>query len=164
MDVIMFIPRLMFFTFVALTVVLLVRTYLTYTVEVRDAEMEVQANRIIYSPACLAYYDETLERCYPGVVDLNKLLDVRLDNCLRYGDRNDYLAMNVSLRPMDGSEGSIAEAMFNAEGWDAWLPREGLPGPGGTYMRNVKRLVLYREGNAEPQPAILNIQALVPNI
>ncbi len=164
MDVILFIPRLMFFTFVALTVVLLVRTYITYTVEVRDAEIEVQANRIIYSPACLAYYDETLERGYPGVVDLNKLLDVRLDNCMRYGERNDFLAMNVTLRPVDGSGGSIAEAMFNAEGWDAWLPREGLPGPGGTYMRRVRRLVLYREGNAEPKPAILDIQALVPNI
>ncbi len=164
MDVISFIPRLMFFTFVALTVVLLVRTYLTYTVEVRDAEIEVQANRILYSPACLAYYDETLERSYPGMVDLNKMQDVRLDNCIRYGGRNDFLTMNVSLRPVDGTEGSIAEAMLNAEGWDAWLPREGLPGPGGTYMRRVRRLVLYRQGNAEPQPAILDIQALVPNI
>lgn len=163
MDVIQFIPRLMFFTFVALTVVLLVRSYITYTIDVKDAEIDVQANRVIYSPACLAYYDESLERSYPGVVDLRKLQEARLDNCLRYGERNDFLTMNITLRSMDDSEGSIAEVLYNAEGWDAWLPRAGTPGPGGASMRRMRRLVLYREGNAEPQPAILDILAITPN-
>ncbi len=163
MDIIQFIPRLMFFSFVALTVVLLVRSYIIYTVDVKDAEMEVLANRLLYSPACLAYYDETLERSYPGVVDLRKLQGPLLDNCIRYGERNDYLAMNITLRPVDEPEGSIAGVLYNSEGWDAWLPRVGTFGPGGAAVLKVRRLVLYRDADAELKPAVLDILVVVPN-
>ena len=163
MDVIQFIPRLMFFSFVALTVVLLVRSYIVYTVDVKDAEMEVQANRLIYSPACLAYFDETLERSYPGVVDVRKFQGALLDNCMHYGERNDYMAMNITLRPVDEPGGSIAGAVYNSEGWEAWMPRVGTPGPGGVTVLKVKRLVLYRDADAELKSAILDIVVVVPN-
>lgn len=163
MDTIQFIPRLMFFTFVTLTVVFLVRSYIIYTVDVGEAEMEVQANRIIYSSACLAYYDETIERGYPGVVDLRKFHSARLDNCIRYGEQNDFLAMNLTLRSVDNPEESIAGVIYNLEGWDAWLPRIGTPGPGGATVLKVRRLVVYRDAGAELKPAILDIFVVVPN-
>ena len=162
MDTVLYIPRLIFFVFVAITVVFLIRTYVTYSIDVGDAEIEVQANRLVYSPLCLAYHDEVLDRSFPGIVDLDKFTPVQLDRCMRYGDWNDYIAMELVLRPLDDPEAIIAEVVYNAQGRDAWIPRVGKPGPGGASVRRV-RYVVYRDDDTGLKPAILDILAVMPN-
>ncbi len=164
MDTVLYIPRLIFFIFVALTIVLLVRSYVSYSIDVKGVEMEVQANRLVYSPTCLAYHDEALDRTFPGTVDERKLVASQLDKCMRYGEWNDYLTMGITLRQLDNPQIVIANAVYNSQGYSAWEPRLGKAGPGSTTMRRIRRLVLYRSGDSEPQPAILDIVAIVPNI
>lgn len=164
MDTVLYIPRLIFFIFVALTVVLLVRSYVSYSIDVKDVEMEVQANRLVYSPTCLAYHDDVLDRTFPGVIDTRKLTASQLDKCLHYGEWNDYLAMDITLRQIDNPQSVIANAVVNSQGYEAWAPRLGKSGPGSTVSRRIRRLVLYRTGESEPQLAILDIVAIVPNI
>ncbi len=160
MDTLFYIPRLMFFIFVALTIVLLIRQYISYSIDVGDAEIEVQANRMVYS--CLAYYDVVLDKRMPGVIDMDLFSSFNMDMCMRYGEWNDYLSMTMTLRPVDDPEGIIAEAVYNAQGRDAWVPRLGKPGAGGAYMRRVRRYIVYEDAGVL-EPAILDIVAIVPN-
>src|SRR3989338_1144335 len=158
--VLMKIPQFFFAIFVILSILFLVRYYMSFRTDVRATEMELQANRLLYSPACLAYYDDRLQRAYPGVVDSRKVNPLQLDSCIRYGERNDFLAMKISLTELDGTP--LKEATFNEPGIRAWLPRLNRQGPGGAGGRQMRRPVLYRD-NGEVIPAVMDVLAIMPN-
>ncbi|HLD15531.1 MAG TPA: hypothetical protein VJB94_03045 [Candidatus Nanoarchaeia archaeon] len=63
--------------------------------EIGNAEPNLIIDRLVYSKDCLAYDDGS--RVYPGVIDLNKLTEERIGNCLK----KEGLAIKLTINNQD---------------------------------------------------------------
>jgi hypothetical protein len=154
------IVRLLFMVFVAVSVAFLVFKFVALSVDVNTAEGNILLNRLISSPSCLAYTDEALNRSYPGIIDLGRFKSSFLDNCIYFGESNDYAAANLTLVTL--GTGKTDSAYFNEDGYLLLWPRAGLEGPGGSILFEEKRYVLMMD-DSSLKPALLTVQLLLPN-
>ena len=70
---------------VFILMVLIIRIPINTNTDINDLEHSVLKQRLIYDKNCLAYEDE---RVYPGVIDLNKFNQERINKCFsteKYG-------------------------------------------------------------------------------
>jgi hypothetical protein len=156
----MLILRLLFMVFVAMSIVVLVTKFVALSAEVGGAEANILINRFIFSPACLAYTDNTTFRPYPGLVDLSRFNSTVLDSCAYYGEINSYAAANLTLQFIGpGTKMSVA---YNAAGYALLKPKTGIDGPGGSTLYTDTRYVLVMD-NSVLRRALLTIELLTPN-
>lgn len=152
--------RMLFMVFVAISVVFLVYKFVALSVDVREAEGNIILNRLITSPACLAYTDPELGRAYPGIIDMAGLSQGRLDSCLYFGESNDYAAANITLVTL--GTGKIDSAYYNEVGYKLLYPKASLTGPGGAVLFEAKRYVLVME-ESNLKRGLLTVQLVMPN-
>ena len=153
------IPRLLFLIFVTLSIVMVIRHFVILNIDVNEAEAMILMNRIIYSP-CVSYYSSNIERGFPGIIDYAKFNSNTLDNCVFYGEDNDFAAANLTLIDIDGNDmGSI---YYNKKGYEIWLPRTDMDGPGGARSYFDTRYVIVDRGGNRVA-AVLLMEVLIPN-
>ena len=156
----MLIPRLVLMVFATLSFVMLIRYFLILNIDVSEAQSQILINRFVYSPNCFSYTNPEFNRAYPGVVDLQRFDQKVLAECVYYGERNDYAAAKLVLRFFDTDE--EVTLFYNQEGYDVWLPRVNMKGPGGAELFGDEKYVLVKDGE-NFRRAILDVEVLIPN-
>ena len=81
-NVMNFIPKIIFLAVVVLSIVFIVRGFVITDIDTRTAESYILINRIMYSPNTINYYDDDIERLYPGIVDLDNFNTERLEKAI----------------------------------------------------------------------------------
>lgn len=51
-------------------------------------------HKTITSSSCFAYYNENIDRVYPGTIDYDKFNEKQLNNCLKYYDNDLIFKLN----------------------------------------------------------------------
>ena len=152
-EVVMFIPKIIFLMAVLFAVVLLVKVFIVTTIDVRQVESNILVSRLLYSKGGLSYFDETIQRLYPGIIDLNKFEQLSkynpntLDNwIISYGEDNPIIAAKITLKYGDKKEIAV---FYNKDRFDKWEPRalstvKG--GAGSVKSFEARRYILVKEG------------------
>ena len=130
------------------------------SMDTRDAEARIFANRILYSPEGISYFDVDLGRSHLGAVDLGRIDSVILDNALILED-NQVMAAKVVIKNL--REQTLKEAIYNELWYMRWLPLAGRRGSGAASEIIEKRYVLIYENDKFREPGIAEIRVLVPN-
>lgn len=157
---IMFIPRIMFVIAIMLSIIFMVRYFMIYSVDIKNAESFVLVNRMLYSGDCIIYVDGNTNRPYPGIIDVNRFTSPQLDSCISYGERNDYAAAQLLLQEIATEKNRTV--YFNKVGYDVWEPRLYYSGSGGAAKRTSSKYVLLKENN-NLIPARLYFSVIMPN-
>lgn len=147
---------------VFISIVYFTSGFVSKELDVRDAEARIFANRIIYSPTGISYFDEDLGRNIPGTVDLRKVDSSWLENSV-YSEDNQILAARISITPARESAIYAKEALYNQDWYLRWLPLVGKIGSGGSTELIETRYVNVYDGKNYRGPAMLEIQVLIPN-
>jgi len=58
------------------------------TLCLEDVEKQLIVTETLYSPDCFAYFDEELQRTFPGIIDLSKFNQETFDSCFKYIDQD----------------------------------------------------------------------------
>jgi hypothetical protein len=154
------IPRIIFLTVVVFAIILLIRLEIKENVNITNAELELFIKRMIYSPNGINYYDQSINRAYPGIIDLKKFKNGEnvTNFAVFYGESNNYIAARLTL---------IKKKMnftYNNDGYNKWYPLAQLKilGMGSATMTTMNLPVqVYDNGKLEND--ILNIEAITPN-
>lgn len=158
-DVLAWIPKIILLVAVILVVLFLVRLYIVTKIDIKDAEAIVLVNRIMFSPHGFSYYDEKINRVYPGVIDLEKFNDSILEK-IAYLPENLLISAKLTLTDMD--KNPIKTIYYNKPWYDNWLPMAGISGPGGKTKITKTYYVLLKQGD-EIKQAVLKFEVLMPN-
>lgn len=75
-------------------------------------EHYISFNRIIYSKDSIFYYDDSIDRVYPGVIDVEKLYEETLNNL--FGENEDF-GVKLSI----GEEESKYNIFYNKDIYEA---------------------------------------------
>jgi hypothetical protein len=135
-----------FLAIVVFVVVFFISSFFTIIFDTADAEVEIMAARVLFSPNGLSYCDD---RCYPGIVDYkyfgnDSSMQLRMNKAFNYTARtNPILAFHLSL--FDSSGKKVAESSFNEEWYKRWSSL--------TSFKQYKHIqkdyyVLYRKENS----------------
>lgn len=173
-EVLLSIPRIIFLIAVLFAVVILVKIFIITNVDVRQVESNILINRLLYSKDGLSYYDESLKRVYPGVVDLNKFRQLSINNpnwldntAINYGSDNPIIAAKITLKNI----GSIVKEkqsanditiFYNKDRFDKWEPRTLVTvrgGAGSVKSFQEQRYVLAKD-NELLHPAVLEFYVI----
>ena len=153
-EMIMMIPQLIFLIAVLFAFVILVKTLIVTHVDVRGIDASIFAERLLFSPNGISYFDGSIERVYPGIIDLEEFRqinddpDFKLDRILvNYGSDNPIMAAKLTLAQAGG--GSIVK-YYNKIWYDRWKQKV-LPsvreGPASIGSFDKRRNVLIKEGD-----------------
>lgn len=96
-----------FFTcFMIIAFILLVSRYQTQKIVLdQDLVRDIYLARIINNPNCFAYFDEDIQRTYPGLIDPNKINDDTLKECYKVcGVKNESKTDLFGIKRSDGEE------------------------------------------------------------
>lgn len=149
-ELILFIPRVIFLIAVLFAVVILMKTFLVTTIDVRKVESDVLVNRILYSKNGLSYYDKEIGRVYHGIIDLSKFNQFKENRVLdtasiNYGKDNPIIAAKIILKQKGKND---LELFYNKDRYDKWEPRAlstVTGGAGSVKSFIVKKNVLIKD-------------------
>jgi len=161
-EMIMAIPQIIFLIAVLFAFVILIKVYIITQIDVRQVDANIFVNRILLSRGAISYYDEGLDRTYPGIISLERFQGISASNpndldeeIISYGGDNPILAAKMILK-IDGHADAIA--YYNKENFDRWEPKV-LPGvkggPGSIKAFQRQRYVLVKDGDVL-SPGILD--------
>ncbi|MBI4453245.1 hypothetical protein HY636_01235 [Candidatus Woesearchaeota archaeon] len=163
-EVLLSIPRIIFIVAILFAVVILVKILIITNVDVRQIEANVLINRLLYSKDGFIYYDESIKRSFPGVVDLNKFKQLSainpnwLDNtAINYGLDNPIIAAKITLRSIkndnlqENQNEKDITVFYNKDRFDKWEPRTLYTvrgGAGSVRAFKEQRYILAKDGEA----------------
>jgi hypothetical protein len=161
-EMIMAIPQIIFLIAVLFAFVVLIKVYIITQIDVGQVDSNIFINRILLSQGVISYYDEGLDRTYPGIISLEGFQEVSASNpnkldqeIISYGGDNPILAAKMTLKKEGYAD--IA-AYYNKENFDRWEPK-ALPdvkgGPGSVKAFQRQRYVLIKDGD-DLSPGILD--------
>jgi len=166
-EILMWIPRLMFLVVIMFAVMVLIRSYVTTTIDVSELQANVFINRILYSPTSISYFDAEIGRLYPGIIDFGKfqlhINDKFLEKTIYYGEKNEEIGAKFAL--MDLNEGIELTAFYNEDFFKEqkkFVDLGWTDGPGGVKGYNKKYDVLILKNNALHR-GNLTIEVVIPN-
>ncbi len=130
-EMLMVIPKVFFLIAILFAFIILVKALIVTEVDVKHIESSILVNRLLFSKNGISYYDESIERLYPGVIDFNRFEEISknnpniLDNeIITYGVDNPMIAAKITLKQEDKKD---VIAYYNKDKFDRWEPRV-LPG------------------------------------
>ena len=176
----LWIVRIVYLIIVLTSIVLLVRIYSITIVNSETIESNLFVQRLLYAPHGISYYDEELQRVYPGIVDASKIDGTYLTNIIFYKEENKYISAKISLYAAEEFSKTISkqseletklrlleplvEATYNEVWYNRWLPRaqSGASGKGGA-QKFVKLYPVTLKKDEEMLKAYLVITVVLPN-
>ena len=166
-EILMWVPRIIFLVIVMFAVMILIRSYVTTTIDTSELEANVFANRILYSPTAISYYDKKIDRLYPGIIDADKFNSQKNEKFLEkssyYGSKNMEIGAKLFLK--DLSDNNNLEVFYNEDFFKEQkkLAESGLTkGPGGARLFIKKYDVLLLKNNI-PNKGVLTMEIVIPN-
>jgi len=166
-EFLMWIPRLVFIVIVMFAIMVLIRSYVTVTIDISELQANLFVNRVLYSPTAISYFDKDIERLYPGIIDFDKFKlqtnEKFLEKSVYYGEKNTEIGAKLVLK--DLSENAELTTFYN-EGFfkeQKKLVDSGLTeGPGGARGYNKKYNVRIFKNN-DLHEGILTVEVVIPN-
>ena len=166
-EMVIWMPRIVFIVIIMFAVMVLIRSFVTTTVDVSELQANVFAYRVIYSPNSISYYDKDMQRAYPGVIDFDKFKSQEaekfLENSINYGQKNKEIAARLLLK--DLSDNNDISVFYNE---DFFKEQEKLAysgfteGPGGARLY-VKKYEVLISKNGIMSNGKLTMEIVVPN-
>lgn len=162
-EMIMVIPQLIFLIAVLFAFVILVKTLIITTVDVREIDASILVERMLFSPNGISYHDDSINRVYPGIINLEKFKEISMKtnkdfilgedvtsildtDVISYGPDNPPIIAAELILTQEGREDIIA--FYNKKWYDRWAPKAlGVPGPASIKEFVKERNVLIKEGN-----------------
>ncbi len=162
-EMLMWIPRIIFIVFIMFVIIFLVRTYVATVIDTSAIKANLFSNRVIYSANGISYYDESIKRTYPGIIDPNKFSSADfLDKAIYYGAKNREIGAKIVLK--DLNEGKESVLFYNQPFFKEQkkLVDSGLTeGPGGARGYTKKYNVLIMMDSLDKGE--LTIDIVIPN-
>jgi len=159
-SVLKYIPKIIFVTIVTVVVIFLVALFNQKNVSAEDLRAEIFAQRIKSS---LAYYDEEIDRVYPGVMDLVKFNDNDKENnkalaqTIYTSADVDFISAKLVLKDLD--DNSQHTTYYKKKTFDKWVP---FSFDKSKFLKlNKQRLVLIKKQNGF-SPGRLQIEIITP--
>ncbi|MEA2036598.1 MAG: hypothetical protein U9O94_03765 [Nanoarchaeota archaeon] len=158
--------EIVFVISIAIFVIFIVR--IEKSINTFPVESEILFNRILYSNNGLWFYDEGIDRLYPGIIDFESFSDSdKIESLLmgsvNYGDKNTRAAAELSLEEKDNPKKiSIYYNKEKYQEWVEWYKAGVIAGEGARQGRNRAYNVLIKKEN-DIVPGFLNITVLIPN-
>lgn len=153
-EMVMMIPQLIFLIAVLFAFVFLVKILIVTEVDIRRADAIILVDRILFSRNGISYYDEGIGRLYPGIINLDRFMDISMENpnvlddsVISYGSDNPLIAAKLNLT-QEGKEDIIA--FYNKKWYDRWEPKVLLSVTGGSASIesfDKTRNVLIKDGD-----------------
>jgi len=154
-EMIMTIPRIFLIIAILFAFVILVKTLIVTEVDTRQVEADILVNRLLFSTNGTLYYDKSIDRLYPGILDLKIFTEISLNNpnildteVMNYGIDNPIIASKITLK-QEGKEDIVA--YYNKVQFDRWEPKilPGIRGGAGSVKAFLKyRYVLIKDGDS----------------
>ncbi len=151
---------------VAIAMVILVKMYIVTEIDVQQTQVDLFVTNMLNMKQGVSYYDETLQRAYPGIVlrsdfENPSALETRLDQQMDYGEY-DILAAELTL--FDAEKNTIGTAVYNQEWYDRWivLAQTFWSGKGSSTDYLVNKTVLIKDDDALSQ-GVLQFHVVMPN-
>lgn len=158
--------RFIIVCFVAVAMVLLVKTYIVTEIDIQETQVNLFMYNILNTKDGLSYYDKDLERTSPGIIFVSDFQDTaaleeKLNSRMDYGEQH-LIATELTLFTADGEK--LGTAYYNKDWWERWiiLARTFWKGKGSTteYTANKTVLLLYENGTKNP--GILQFSIVMP--
>lgn len=146
-----FIYYLLVIFFLIVIFIFLNTTFAKFDYRILDSSNKLSSNivatEMIMSPFCFAYFDEEIERTYPGIIDKSKFNNENIyKSCGKYYENKFFVYLidfeNESTKDLNLIIDKPDEYYFNE--------RKNLPSVGNTKIRNVELVskeVLIKEKN-----------------
>lgn len=151
-----------FLIVVLLSIVFLVRGYITVVIDTKDIEADLFYSEVLFTREGISYYDTIIDRVYSGIIDINKFNNEVFSRSISYGSENYFISANFSLIDQDGIE--IGSFVYNEEWYKKWKPltKRYLPGPGSATKIQKRSYVLVKQGT-DIVPATLYAEIIYSN-
>jgi len=166
-EILMWIPRILFLVVVMFVVMLLIRSHVTTTIDISEIKANTLAYRLLYTQKGVSYYDSTIGRTYPGVIEIDKFKSQNIEKFLEksayYGDKNREIGAKFLLK--DLSENNEIIVFYNEDFFKEQkkLVDSGFTeGPGGARGYTKKYDILILKNNVF-NSGTLTIETAVPN-
>jgi len=150
-NMLMWIPRIIFMVIVVFSILLLIGSYFKIEIVISEAESELFAQRLLYSPHGISYYDPLSNRVYPGVIDLNNL--GLLNKSVFYGEQK-QIGAKLNITDLNGK--LLAENIYN----DVVYRRIAQEGKGGVDVLR-KSLYIIVKNESKQIPGILSMEVVL---
>jgi hypothetical protein len=148
-----------FLIIVLFSIVLLVRTNITNTIDIKNVEAEV----FYYgSLSALSFKEDLIDRSYNGIIDLNKFNNHNLESKIYYGEENYHMTAKFTL--FDKSDNIIKEFIYNQDGFDKYEPltKSTIFGPGSA-TKVLKEIPIMIKDNDKYYSGLLKSIIIYPN-
>ena len=149
-NVMNFIPKIIFLAVVVLSIVFIVRGFVITDIDTRTAESYILINRIMYSPNTINYYDDDIERLYPGIIALDNFNTTRVEKAIV---PSEHIGAKLTLL----NKGKTI--FYNEEKYKRYLSYADVK-EGGAKEISTKFHVLVRE-DEKTSSDILNVSVVV---
>jgi hypothetical protein len=148
-----------FLIIVLFSIVYMVRSNITQTIDIRNVEAEVFYHG---SLSALSLNDDIIDRTYMGVIDLNNFNQDYLEKKLNYGPHNTYMTANFTL--FDKDVKMIKTFIYNKDAFNKYEPltRSYIPGTGSA-TKVEKEVKVMINDNGKVYSGLLNITIIYPN-
>ncbi len=158
----------------AFAVLALVLVYIKASVDVFGIESNLFMYSMLNTKDGISYYDEELERLYPGVVDIDRFADTyvmekQLNETFNYGEYS-VITVNMTLKSLEGdvieyNNHRVEPVVYHKKWYERWivLARTFLPGRGSIQERERSYYVLLRYPEGKIEGGVLQISLLMPN-
>lgn len=158
--------RFVIVCFVAIAMVILVKTYIVTEIDIQQTHVDLFIYNMINMKQGISYYDETLQRAYPGIVlqqdfENPSELALRLDEQMDYGEY-DIIAAELTL--FDAEKKKIGTVVYNSEWYERWivLAQTFWKGKGSTTDYLINKTVLIKNDKDLSQ-GVLQFHVVIPN-
>ncbi|MBN2457735.1 hypothetical protein JXB31_01230 [Candidatus Woesearchaeota archaeon] len=165
--------RMLILIIIFFSIVYVTKKHIIATSDITDTEIEIMMQSIMSNKNGLIYYDQTIDRAYPHVIDPGKFrsdVPVNLDNVFSFGADQKIIAANITLFDMDGERymdkngNPLMSAYINEAYYRTWLDmaRSSFIGPGGA-VEKTKRYYVHIKEEQGLVPGIVAVSIVMPN-
>lgn len=165
-DVLSWFFKIFFLIVVLFSLVLLVRSIIVTELDIFNAEADLFIQRVLLSRNSISYYDQDIDRLYPGIIDLDKFMSPNINEILNlsmyYGIENDKVAAALTLK--DDTGVILRTIIYNPDYYARWkemLTASWIKGPGGVRGKTKSYEVLIK--GTELRRGTLEIEVILPN-
>jgi len=140
-----YIIKLLFLIVLVATTYFLVHTYVSQEVDSFSAETSLFVTGLLYSKEGLSVVDKNTGQVMPGVIDLNKISSLNLDESLKISDSR-HLAARMVVQDLGGN--TLATIYYNKLWFDRYIQLSSFQGLGATRKAERSLYVLLSDARA----------------
>jgi hypothetical protein len=162
--------RLLILIIIFFSIVFVSRKNIIVTSDISDTETEIMLRSILSNKNSIIYYDKSLDRAYPYVMDVRKFDgNYDLEKAFNFGKSQRAFAAKITLFGMDEKpyiyKGKNTEPVYiNKQNYPIWInmAKTKFSGPGSAKEKTKKYYINVME-DGRLKSGIVEISVVIPN-